>query len=118
MEQEITAKAANALLQAKNAVLLDVREKEEIDFAKLPHDFWITMMELKQRSSELPKNKKIIVACRTGSRSGGAAAFLRQEGFDAVNMKGGSFAWHDEVDSKVRKYVYFYNGGPLKVKGI
>ncbi|MCR4368840.1 MAG: rhodanese-like domain-containing protein [archaeon] len=118
MPKEIGALEAKGLLEAKKAVLLDVREKEEVDFSPLGHDYWIPMQEIPQRSNELPKNKKILVACRTGGRSAGVAEYLTRQGFDCANLRGGVFEWHDKVDNSVPKYVYGYADGKLKVKKI
>jgi|SRR3989344_1603355 len=118
MPNEIGALEAKKLLDEKKAVLLDVREKEEIEVASLKEDYWIPMIDLRERSKELPKNKKIIVACRTGSRSGGAAEYLVQQGFDAVNLRGGIFEWHDKVDEKIPKYYYIYTEKGLEVHKI
>ena len=118
MPNEIAALDAKKLLDEKKAVLLDVREKEELEFASLKEDYWIPIRELLERSKELPKNRKIIVVCRTGSRSGGAAEYLVQQGFDAVNLRGGIFEWHDKVDKKIPKYCYMYTEKGLEVRGI
>ena len=52
-----------------NWQLLDVREKEEIEIAKLPDSIFIPMNDVKSRIEELNKEKPIAVICRSGIRS-------------------------------------------------
>ncbi len=48
------------------------------------------------RLNELPRDKEIIVTCRSGNRSGQVADFLREQGFSNVhNMAGGIVAWEE-----------------------
>jgi rhodanese-related sulfurtransferase len=49
---------------------------------------------LRQRYTELPKNKPILVVCRSGGRSNQAANFLDSEGFTTIyDMLGGMSSW-------------------------
>jgi rhodanese-related sulfurtransferase len=41
----------------------------------------------------LPKDRQIVVVCKAGGRSAQVTAFLRQYGFDAVNLEGGMLSW-------------------------
>jgi rhodanese-related sulfurtransferase len=86
-------------------VLLDVREAHELAIAKFPMPFvHIPMQSLPARLPELPKDRQIVVACRSGARSAHAAQFLRQQGYDAVNLDGGILAWSRRIDPTVRAY--------------
>lgn len=74
--------------------VLDVREQWEYDEGHIPGVVLIPLGEIPGRMSEIPKDKEVIVTCRTGNRSGQATDFLRQNGFDNVhNMQGGIVAW-------------------------
>jgi len=54
------------------------------------------MGEVAARLNELPRDKEIIVTCRSGNRSGQVADFLREQGFSNVhNMAGGIVAWEE-----------------------
>lgn len=111
-------KEAKELLDKGDAFLLDVREKEEFDFCDLKPDKFTTPAKLPKIVTELPKNRLIITYCRTGSRSAMAANFLESKGFEAANMRGGIFAWHDEIDSNIPKYAYFFDGQKTVVEKI
>ncbi len=79
-----------------NVFLLDVREPDEYASGHIAGITLIPMGEVAERLSELPKDKEIIVTCRTGNRSGQVADFLREQGFTNVhNMEGGIVAWEE-----------------------
>lgn len=74
--------------------LLDVREQWEYDEGHIAAITLIPMNEIPDRMSEIPKDKEVIITCRSGNRSGQVADFLRQQGFTNVhNMDGGILAW-------------------------
>jgi rhodanese-related sulfurtransferase len=79
-------------------VVLDVREADEL--ARVAYPFpvvHVPMGELPARIGELPRDGVIVCACRSGGRSASVVRFLRQQGFDAVNLDGGILAWAREV---------------------
>jgi rhodanese-related sulfurtransferase len=79
-----------------NVFLLDVREPDEYAAGHIPGITLIPMGEVPDRLSELPRDKEIIITCRTGNRSGQVADFLREQGFTNVhNMNGGIVAWEE-----------------------
>ena len=52
------------------------------------------------------KDKKVVMHCRSGGRSGQVVDYLEKKfGFDNLyNLKGGILAWADEIDPSVTKY--------------
>jgi rhodanese-related sulfurtransferase len=90
---------------AKEPLVLDVREEHELAIAGFPMPVvHIPLGGLPQRFEELPKGRQIVCACRSGARSAHAAQFLRQRGYDAVNLEGGILAWSRRIDPSVRQY--------------
>jgi rhodanese-related sulfurtransferase len=86
-------------------VVLDVREKWELEAARLPGTLDIPMGEVPQRLSELPRDRPIVVMCHAGSRSMKVANFLAQNGFTQVaSLEGGIRAWAEDVDPSVGTY--------------
>jgi adenylyltransferase/sulfurtransferase len=73
--------------------LLDVREPEEHEEFALPHSLLVPLGQLPRRLAELPKDRPIAVYCAVGGRSARATDFLRAQGFNAVNVRGGMRAW-------------------------
>lgn len=68
------------------AVVVDVRSPAEFQQGSRPGSLNIPLGELNARSRELPKEKKIILCCASGSRSGMAVLILKKQGFsDVIN---------------------------------
>lgn len=76
-----------------DAVVLDVREDDEWTAGHLEGSVHIPLMDLAARLGEVPPDTQTLVVCRSGNRSAHAAAFLLQQGVDAVNLGGGLVAW-------------------------
>jgi len=90
--QSIDAKQALHLLENDaNITLLDVRTIPEYKAGHLQDATLIPVQTLAQnlKMLEEDKNKKILVYCRTGSRSIVASRILEESGFTPVNIKGG-----------------------------
>ena len=88
--------------QNKNFVLLDVREKFEVDIASINYSIHIPMLDIPKRLNELDLNKKIIVYCKSGIRSSKVCNFLYQNNFNNLyNLKGGIQSWASEIDNSI-----------------
>ena len=88
----IDAKQAIYLLENDdNVTLLDVRTIQEYKEGHLHDATLIPLDALSQNLGMLKqdKNKKILVYCRTGSRSVAASRILEKNGFTPINIKGG-----------------------------
>jgi adenylyltransferase/sulfurtransferase len=84
--------------------LLDVREPYEYQIAQIGGTL-IPQGEVPNRLAEIPRDREIIVQCRSGARSQRIAEVLKQAGYNSVvNLAGGILAWSDEIDSSVQKY--------------
>jgi adenylyltransferase/sulfurtransferase len=84
--------------------LLDVREPYEYQIAQIGGTL-IPQGEVPNRLAEIPRDREIIVHCRSGARSQRIAEVLKQAGYNSVvNLAGGILAWSDEIDSSVQKY--------------
>ncbi len=102
---EITPIELAERLRAGDVDLIDVREQNEWDFARIPGARLIPMGEFPEASSELDRNRDIVVQCRSGMRSGKVLRQLQAAGFTRVwNLAGGILRWSDEVDPSVPKY--------------
>jgi rhodanese-related sulfurtransferase len=91
--EQITPDTAVCLL-SEGAALIDVRELEEWAMGRAPQAVHIPLGELGSRLGELPADRKLIMICRSGGRSGRAAETLVGLGLPAVNLAGGMQAWH------------------------
>ena len=92
-------------LHDNNVLLLDVREPFEYDIARIEGATLLPLGELPQRVAELPRDKQIVVMCKSGTRSAHATAFLQDQGFrDVYNLAGGITAWATEIDPEMVRY--------------
>jgi len=73
--------------------LLDVRESEEWQAGHVEQAQFVPMSELIGRLAEVPKDREVVVVCRSGVRSAQVAAYLNQNGWSARNLDGGMEAW-------------------------
>jgi phage shock protein E len=81
-------------LVAAGARLIDVRSPDEYAGGHLPGAVNIPVQVLDQRLAEVgPRDGALIIYCRSGSRSGRAAALLRAQGFTKVHNLGPMTAW-------------------------
>jgi sulfur-carrier protein adenylyltransferase/sulfurtransferase len=88
----------------KDVFLLDVREPYEYQIAQIGGTL-IPQNDVPNRLAEIPRDREIVVQCRSGARSQRIAEFLKQSGYTQVaNLAGGILAWSDEIDPKVQKY--------------
>lgn len=88
-------------------VLLDVREYEEWMSGHAPSAIHIPMSQLPNRIPELDRTRPIVCVCRSGNRSAQVTAWLRRQGFDATNMRGGMSVW-----SSFGHPIVNHNGNP------
>lgn len=79
--------------------VLDVRTAEEYQAGALD-SLLVPLNQLPWRLDDLApmRDRPVVVVCRTGSRSAQAVLYLRENGFDAINLQGGLDAWRREVD--------------------
>lgn len=78
------------------ALLVDVREKDEV--AQLAYDvpniINIPLSIFEEHFTEIPKDKEVVMVCKSGGRSLRAVGFLVNHGYDnVVNMKHGIVRW-------------------------
>jgi rhodanese-related sulfurtransferase len=93
MPAEISVSEAVAK-QQEGAFILDVREPSEWTDAHIAGATLIPLGELESRVNELPKDKEIVVVCRSGNRSAQARDLLLNDGFTQVtSMAGGLNQW-------------------------
>jgi len=76
-------------------VLIDVRQPDEYDEFHVPGAILIPLADVPERLVEVPDAGPVHVICRSGGRSRTAVAFLRERGYEAVNVAGGSLAWQE-----------------------
>jgi rhodanese-related sulfurtransferase len=79
----------------EGALIIDVREPHEYLQARAPGALLLPLGQLAGRVGDLPRDRDLLLMCRTGARSYNATSFLLANGFERVaNVEGGIVAWH------------------------
>jgi len=73
--------------------LIDVREPAEYAAGHAPGAELIPMSVLPVRVQEIPRDRTVYVICQSGGRSAQVVSWLNQQGYDTVNVEGGTAAW-------------------------
>lgn len=108
---EMTVQELQALINsgAKDFVLLDVRNPNEYEIAKIPGSVLVPLPDIESgqgvaKVQELLNGHRLIAHCKMGGRSAKALAILKDAGIEGTNVKGGIAAWSREVDPSVPEY--------------
>ncbi len=111
MLAEMTVTELKALIDsgADDFVLIDVRNPNEYDIAKIPGSILIPLPDIEQgKGIEQVKaalnGHRLIAHCKMGGRSAKALSILKEAGIEGTNVKGGIQAWSREVDASVLEY--------------
>jgi sulfur-carrier protein adenylyltransferase/sulfurtransferase len=94
---------------AKDYVLLDVRNPNEYEIARIPGSVLVPLPDIEngqgvEKVRSLLNGQRLIVHCKMGGRSMKALGILKSTGIDGTNVKGGIQAWSREVDASVPEY--------------
>ena len=91
---EVSVDEVAEAMQEDSHILLDVREQDEWDDARIEGSIHIPMSELMLRMGELTTRKPVHIICHSGTRSLYAVQYLSQAGHeDPKSVAGGIVAW-------------------------
>ncbi len=90
---EVPVAEASRLRDA-GAFVLDVREPDEWAAGHIPDATLLPLGELQARVAEVPRDRQVVVVCRSGNRSAQGRDILLGAGFPSVtSMAGGMNEW-------------------------
>ncbi len=93
------------LLDRNEVILLDVRQAEELEIARIEGAVHIPLNELPARLGELDPEQPVVAMCHHGVRSEMAGRVLERNGFAQVaHLSGGIDAWSQAVDPSIPRY--------------
>ena len=105
--EEMTAKELRRRLDLGDDIqIIDVREPNEYEIARIPGTKLIPLGQVVSRMGEIDASRETVCHCKAGVRSAKAIAALKSAGFKGrlINLKGGITAWSEDVDPSVPKY--------------
>jgi len=70
-----------------------VRTEKEWEAGRVEGSQHIFAGYLKERIDEVPRDRRIAVMCSSGLRGSLAAGMLQDNGFDVINVLGGTGGW-------------------------
>ena len=93
LASEISPEQARSMA-ASGAFILDVREPSEWEEFHVANTTLIPLGQLEKRLSEVPRDREVVVICRSGNRSTSGRDILAKAGFTSVtSMSGGLLSW-------------------------
>jgi rhodanese-related sulfurtransferase len=97
--KSVSTQAAVMLINRKDGVVLDIRDKKEFESGHIVDAIGIPSSKLSARLPELEKFKAlpVIVVCKMGQHSGDACKMLTSAGFtEVVRLQGGMAEWRGQ----------------------
>jgi molybdopterin/thiamine biosynthesis adenylyltransferase/rhodanese-related sulfurtransferase/molybdopterin converting factor small subunit len=106
MEEMTATELKQRLERGEDTQIIDVREPNEYEIARLENSKLIPLGQVVNRMSEIDESRETVVHCKGGVRSAKAIEALKRAGFAGrlINLKGGITSWSNEVDRSVPKY--------------
>ena len=106
MNQITATELKSRMDTGEDVQLIDVRNPNEYELAKIPTAKLIPMGEVMSRIAELDPSREAIIHCHSGGRSAHVIQALQQSGYEGelTNLAGGITAWSHEVDPSVPTY--------------
>jgi len=93
----LTPREVYEMREDKDVLIIDVRTPAEFQHERIREAVNKPLDEINEWLKELPKDKKIVFVCRSGTRSGHAQRLAQREGYEnTYNMAGGMLAWRRE----------------------
>ena len=74
-------------------MLIDIRDEYAFEYGHIESAVNIPQKTINESISSLPKDKKLIICCKSGEISRETADELCEQGFDAYNLTGGYVEW-------------------------
>ncbi len=91
---------------AGDLVLVDVRGEDERAVVAIPGAVPVPLERLLAgETGDLPRDRRVVLHCKSGGRSERALRALLEQGFtDVAHLDGGVLAWVDQVDPSLPRY--------------
>jgi rhodanese-related sulfurtransferase len=105
MIEDLSPKQLYKKLTEDEVILIDVREKWELDICKIDGAVNMPLSSIIETYSNLDPQLNYALYCHHGVRSMQVANFLFSNGYNSlINLQGGIDAWSREVDNSIERY--------------
>ena len=104
MNKEIKVKELSEKLVDNEVVLIDVREQDELEICSIEKAIHIPMNKVPSSIDQFDKNTKYAIMCHSGARSQSVCFYLKNQGFNVVNVRGGIHEWAQVIDKTMKTY--------------
>lgn len=104
--KEVTVQELKEMMDSnEDFQLIDVREPHEYDICNLNGEL-IPQGDIPRSVDKIAKDKKVVIHCRSGARSGNMVQWLENNHklTNLYNLKGGILAWAREIDPEMPTY--------------
>jgi CoA-disulfide reductase len=92
-------------LVSEGGLLIDVREPVEREFGFIEGSINISLNDLRNKLTDIPKDKTVYVSCQVGLRGYLASRILKNNGYDVKNVDGGWKTYSSVYGSNINKNV-------------
>ncbi|MCM1166705.1 MAG: rhodanese-like domain-containing protein [Lachnospiraceae bacterium] len=92
MDNEITVKELSEM-PAESYMLIDMRDEYAFGFGHIDNAVNIPKKVLEENRAELPRDKKLVICCKSGQISCETTELLCAGGYEAYNLIGGYYEW-------------------------
>lgn len=84
--------------QTPGALIVDVREADEVALGMVPGALWVPLATIAQLPTRVAdKNTPLFIYCRSGARSSRAIAELKALGYTQLHNAGGILTYHGKL---------------------
>lgn len=95
----VSVDEAKEMIDNGEVEVIDVRTPEEFNAGHIPDSKLMPLQVIEGMLSELDKDKKYLIVCRSGNRSAEASGILAENGFKNIyNMTGGMNDWKYDIE--------------------
>lgn len=92
--EQAADKLSQADSEGRRPLLVDVREKQELEVARAAGVVHVPLSNLQESWQVLPRDRQLMLICASGKRSLVAAEYLQRQGYsDVANVTGGTIEW-------------------------
>lgn len=100
MYQSISIEEFEQQIQRESLSVIDVREFHEYRTGHVPGAINEPLSSLGEKELTIDQTQQHYIICQAGIRSERACEFLSQQGYQVINVQGGTSAWRGDLSTR------------------